>query len=105
MNLPLDLPTPMEINRLGFQALTKELGLAPAIRYVQQFQLGQGDYTAERQARLERDEGTLEELTAAIRARRPDADAAFTVTTLHKSVSSACNLMNPPAASAPTSSN
>lgn len=49
MNLTLDLPTPAELNRRGFQALTKELGLAAAIRYVQQFDHGQGDYTTERQ--------------------------------------------------------
>jgi len=49
MNLTLDFPTPAELNRRGFQALTKELGLASAIRYVQQFDHGRGDYTAERQ--------------------------------------------------------
>lgn len=60
MSLTLDLPTPAELNRRGFQALAKELGLAGAIRYVQQYQHGQGDYTAERQQWA--DEVTLDEI-------------------------------------------
>lgn len=66
MNLTLDLPTSAELNRRGFQALTKELGLAAAIRYVQQFDHGSGDYTAERQQWA--DSVSLEEIEKAVSA-------------------------------------
>lgn len=66
MNLTLDLPTPAELNRRGFQALTKELGLAAAIRYVQQFTHGDGDYTAERQQWA--DSVSLDDIEKGVRA-------------------------------------
>lgn len=66
MNLTLDLPTSAELNRRGFQVLTKELGLAAAIRYVQQFDHGSGDYTAERQQWA--DSVSLEEIEKAVSA-------------------------------------
>lgn len=40
--------TVAELQRLGWQALVKELGLADALRYQLLFQPGQGDYVAER---------------------------------------------------------
>ncbi len=66
MNLTLDLSTPAELNRRAFQVLVKELGLAAAIRYVQQFDHGTGDYTAERQQWA--DSISLEEIEKAIPA-------------------------------------
>jgi len=40
--------TPLEINRLGYQALTDALGFDGMIRFLRQFELGYGDYTKER---------------------------------------------------------
>lgn len=46
--------TPIEINRLGYQALMDALGFDGTIRFLRQFAPGQGDYTTERQQYLER---------------------------------------------------
>lgn len=43
--------TANDIRRAGIAALTRALGPVEAIRFLQQFDLGSGDYTAER-ARL-----------------------------------------------------
>ncbi len=45
--------TPLEINRLGYRALMDALGFDGMIRFLRQFEPGQGDYTAERQQRLD----------------------------------------------------
>jgi hypothetical protein len=41
--MPLD-----EIRRLGLEALRRELGPVGMVRFLQQFESGQGDYTADR---------------------------------------------------------
>jgi len=46
--------TPLELNRLGYRALIDTLGFDGMIRFLRQFEPGQGDYTAERQQRLEK---------------------------------------------------
>jgi hypothetical protein len=38
-----------EIRAKGFAALARELGPTGYVRFLQQFQLGSGDYTSERQ--------------------------------------------------------
>ena len=45
--------TPLELNRLGYRALIDALGFDGMIRFLRQFEAGQGDYTGERQQRLE----------------------------------------------------
>lgn len=40
--------TAVEITRDGFAALCDKLGMADAIRFIQLFDLGHGDYTSER---------------------------------------------------------
>jgi len=37
-----------EIRTIGFEALIRELGPAGAIRFIQQYETGQGDYTRDR---------------------------------------------------------
>lgn len=37
-----------EIRTIGFEALLRELGPAGAIRFIQQYETGQGDYTRDR---------------------------------------------------------
>jgi hypothetical protein len=41
-----------EIRTIGFEALLRELGPAGAIRFVQQYETGRGDYTRDRKKLL-----------------------------------------------------
>ena len=41
-----------EIRTVGFEALLRELGPAGAIRFIQQYEPGQGDYTRDRKKLL-----------------------------------------------------
>jgi len=41
-----------EIRTVGFEALLRELGPAGAIRFIQQYETGQGDYTHDRRKLL-----------------------------------------------------
>lgn len=41
-----------EIRTIGFEALIRELGPAGAIRFIQQYEAGQGDYTRDRKKTL-----------------------------------------------------
>ncbi len=45
MTTPLTLN---EIRSIGFEALLRELGPASTIRFLQQYDLGRGDYTRDR---------------------------------------------------------
>ena len=45
--------TPMQIQQKGLDILAKELGPVGFVRFLQQFELGRGDYTAERHEWLE----------------------------------------------------
>jgi hypothetical protein len=45
------MTTPLELNRL-YRALMDALGFDGTIRFLRQFEPGQGNYTAERQQRL-----------------------------------------------------
>lgn len=62
------LRPPAEVERLGFAALCERLGVVDAIRFVQQFDLGQGDYTKERERLFRGD--TVESLFQEVEARR-----------------------------------
>jgi hypothetical protein len=46
-----------EIRQLGFEILARELGPADFIRFLQQFETGQGDYTEERHLWLDQLDG------------------------------------------------
>ncbi len=37
--------TPMEIQKAGWEALKKQLGLVGALRFILQYEKGEGDYT------------------------------------------------------------
>lgn len=41
-----------EIRTIGFEALVRELGPAGAVRFIQQYERGHGDYTQERRSLL-----------------------------------------------------
>ena len=61
-----------EIRRVGLDALRKRLGRAGMIRFLQQFESGNGDYSRERRAWV--DETSLDDLkrqAARVRRKRP----------------------------------
>jgi hypothetical protein len=67
--------TPLEINRLGYKALTDALGFDGMIRFLRQFEPGSGDYTKERHQWL--DQFTVEDIFTQIeQAREKDSSDA-----------------------------
>lgn len=58
-----------EIRRLGLEALLERLGPVGMVRFLQQFETGSGDYTAERETWLT--ETDLDALVAQIQQRHP----------------------------------
>lgn len=69
MTLTLD-----EIRRRGLEALRKELGPVGMVRFMQQFEIGSGDYAQERHAWV--DDTSLDEIRAAARKRKRKTKAA-----------------------------
>ena len=43
---------PVELRRRGFEAIAQALGWVNAVRFLHQYEVGQGDYTRERDAFL-----------------------------------------------------
>jgi hypothetical protein len=60
--------TPLEMNRLGYKALTDALGFDGMIRFLRQFESGAGDYTNERHQWL--DQFTVEDIFTQIEQTR-----------------------------------
>ncbi len=60
--------TPSEINRIGYRALVEALGFDGAIRFLRQFDPGEGDYTNQRHQWL--DKLSLDDILADIDRRR-----------------------------------
>ena len=52
ITMSTSIRSPEEIRQLGLNALTHSLGSVDTIRFLQQFDRGQGDYTKERNAIL-----------------------------------------------------
>jgi predicted XRE-type DNA-binding protein len=59
---------PAQIRQLGIEALTKALGSAGMARFMQQFEIGSGDYTRDRDQIL--GDPSIEEIFARIENRR-----------------------------------
>ncbi len=57
-----------EIRREGLEALRERLGRAGMIRFLQQFEIGTGDYVSQRRAWV--DDMSLDVLKRQVRARR-----------------------------------
>lgn len=68
MRLSTKYRTPIELYREGVEALNRALGPVESIRFLRLIDPGKGDYTAERQARLDQDKRTLDEICEQIRA-------------------------------------
>lgn len=62
--------TQQEIISQGYQALVNSLGVVDAIRFIQHFTLGQGDYTKDRHEWL--DQTPLEDILTSMRQHRED---------------------------------
>jgi len=45
MNMPLNELTPAEVRRAGWEALTEKLGTASALRFILDYDRGEGNYT------------------------------------------------------------
>jgi len=70
MNKSVDLKNPIALHKAGIDALVQELGGVGAIRFLQLFDKGSGDYTKEK---YERDEMSIDEIADAIsRMRRQE---------------------------------
>ena len=48
--LSVNLNNPSEVRAIGFQALQDALGPVGAVRFMQQYDVGYGDYTKEKEA-------------------------------------------------------
>jgi len=62
---PMNLP---QIRQLGLEVLSRELGPVAMVRFLQQFEIGQGNYTEERHQWV--DKLTVDEITDQIRKKR-----------------------------------
>ena len=62
--------TPTELYRLGVAALDQALGPVESLRFLRLLDPGSGDYTAERQTRLDQDPSSVDELCDKIRTAR-----------------------------------
>jgi len=64
----IDYRNPNVIRKLGIDALTKELGPVGMVYFIQQYDRGEGDYTAEREKLLA--DVTMETLMSELKAMR-----------------------------------
>jgi len=62
--------TPSEIRVRGFEILLRELGAAGAVRFMQQYESGRGDYTRDRRNWLT--EKSVRELAEAMRQQKSE---------------------------------
>lgn len=62
------LMTPQQIRVADLAALTRELGLVGMIRFMQQFETGQGDYSSDRHQWL--DQYTVDDIAKMVREKK-----------------------------------
>lgn len=60
--------TPQQIRAAGLAALSRELGLVGMIRFMQQFEMGQGDYSKDRHLWL--DQYTVPDIAKMVREKK-----------------------------------
>jgi hypothetical protein len=63
--------TPEALRQAGLDALRRDLGAAGMVRFLQQFEMGQGDYTAERWQWLDPN-ADVDSLASAIQRTGPE---------------------------------
>jgi hypothetical protein len=64
----VQMMTPQQIRIAGLSALSRELGLVGMIRFMQQFEMGQGDYSKDRHQWL--DTYTVDDIAKIIRDKK-----------------------------------
>lgn len=64
----IQMMTPQQIRVAGLAALTRELGLVGMIRFMQQFEMGQGDYSKDRHTWL--DKYTVDDIAKIVREKK-----------------------------------
>lgn len=67
--------TQHEIVRQGYQVLVDALGVADALRFIQHFSHGQGDYTQSRQTQLRAT--PLEDILSDMRQRQAESTSQY----------------------------
>ena len=64
----VQMMTPQQIRVAGMAALSRELGLVGMIRFMQQFEMGQGDYSKDRHQWL--DKYTVADIAQMVREKK-----------------------------------
>jgi hypothetical protein len=64
----VQMMTPQQIRVAGLAALSRELGLVGMIRFMQQFEMGQGDYSKDRHQWL--DKYTVDDIAQMVREKK-----------------------------------
>ncbi len=64
----VQMMTPQQIRVAGLAALSRELGLVGMIRFMQQFEMGQGDYSVDRHQWL--DKYTVDDIAKMIQEKK-----------------------------------
>ena len=64
----VQMMTPQQIRVAGLAALARELGLVGMIRFMQQFEMGQGDYSKDRHQWL--DQYTVDDIAEMVREKK-----------------------------------
>ena len=70
----VQMMTPQQIRIAGLMALARELGLVGMIRFMQQFEMGQGDYSKERHQWL--DQYTVDDIAKMVREKKETYQAS-----------------------------
>ena len=70
----VQMMTPQQIRIAGLTALARELGLVGMIRFMQQFEMGQGDYSKERHQWL--DQYTVDDIAKMVREKKETYQAS-----------------------------
>ena len=70
MSANTETMTPEEIRLRGLEVLSRELGPSGLIRFLQQFEIGRGDYSKERHTLLA--DCTVDELVEELKQRRSE---------------------------------
>ncbi|MFZ5879174.1 MAG: hypothetical protein ACOY0R_07380 [Chloroflexota bacterium] len=61
--------TPQQIRVAGLEALSRELGVIGMIRFMQQFEMGQGDYSNDRHQWL--DQYSVDDIAKLLKEKKP----------------------------------
>jgi len=66
--LNIQAMTPQQIREAGLEVLSRELGVAGMIRFMQQFEMGKGDYSKDRHQWL--DQYSVDDIAQMVREKK-----------------------------------